>query len=100
MERLFSDIIEALRDPEVSKEDILQWISHEYHVLDYCEDCDLEYEPSSFFYSNFYHGSRYKNEDYSYEDIIEDDICEEDFISDELPTHTLGDMLRYKYEMA
>lgn len=100
MERLLNEIFEALSDPEVSKEDILNWISHERYVQEVCEDDGDEYSPGSFFYSKYYKGSRKISFGYFDEDIEiiedDDDMDESDFISDELPTHTLGRMLEFR----
>lgn len=101
MERLFNEIVEALRDPEVSKEDILNWISKERYEQEVCEEDGYDYSPGSFFCSKFYHGSRKISFGYFNEEDIEiieddDDMNEEDFISDELPTHTLGKILEFR----
>ena len=44
MERLFNMIIEALEDPKVSKEDILNWMYSERHIQEVCEDDGDNYE--------------------------------------------------------
>ena len=93
MNDFIDEMIEALRDPEVSKEDILNYLYHENYRKEVCEEDGDDYEPSSFFYSKFYHGSRI-DEETNFIDI--DDMDEEDFISDELPTHTLGNILRFR----
>lgn len=96
MERLFNMIIEALEDPKVSKEDILNWMYSERHIQEVCEDDGDNYELGSFFDSEFYHGPRpelnwEEDDDHDYYMYMD----EEDFISNELPTHTLGKILMF-----
>lgn len=98
MERLFDMMIEALEDPNVSKEDILNWMYSERHMQEVCEDDGDDYSLGSFFSSEYYHGPRPEMDwdDEDFEIIDDDDMDESDFISDELPTHTLGKMLEFR----